>query len=378
MMQFFRKNVRSIMLIVVVLFVISCFAGYGMYSGDSRRDMSDGDRVAAKVNGEQVMLSRIEREVAMFLRSNGITQPLSDDDMPALRSIVLDQLAVESEIQKEVKARGVSLSKEEVDSYVREIENSFPTKELFLQAIAREGLDENKFRASLEENLKTSKLFEQVTAPASADETEKSAFYDTYKDYVYRRPEAFLVNVAHFKTEEAANSARKALDSGSKWDDVIEAASGDVINSTPYSETITVPTASLQGDLAVIKDAQMGKATKPVLVVSDDYMIMVKREKQEEGIFTYDEVSADIAERILAQKRQTLQGQFVQELRARASVEVLDQDLFAKNDPLAADEADAASAAIDEIISEDEALDEAVSEDAAASDDASVSGDQSK
>jgi hypothetical protein len=44
-------------------------------------------------------------------------------------------------------------------------------------------------------------------------------------------------------------------------------------------------------------------------------------------------VSADIEDMILGQKKQALQGQFMQELRTRASVEFLDEALFKSPEP---------------------------------------------
>ncbi len=339
MMQFFRKNVRSIMLVVVVLFVISCFAGYGMYNrggggGDETAPQGERDYVVAVVDGENIMRSRMDFEVAQMIQATGMAATISDDDLPAIRSNILDQMAVMAEFDKEVTARNITTTAEEIDSTIKEIEGSFPTREIFLQEMERAGMDEARLRSEVETQLRRQKVLEQVIAPASADEQELRTFYDMLKEYAFQKPEAFLVNLAHFRTEESALGAKESVDSGTSWDDVMLGASADVLNYTTYENTIMIPISEMQGEVAFLLDAPMNEVTAPVMLASEDYMIVVKREKQEAGTATYDEVSADIEAMILNQKQQGLQSQFMQELRARAAVEILDPEIFATREPI--------------------------------------------
>lgn len=341
MMQFFRKNVRSIMLVVVVLFVASCFAGYGMYSGRSQSGETpqegQADYLVAIVAGEKIMRSRMDYEMFQMIQAMGLAQTVSDDDLPAIRSNILDQMAVIAELDKEVNARGIAASKEEIDETIKDIEGTFPTREIFMQELQRANMDEKKLRDEVETQIKRQKVFEQVISPASVDANEVQALYDTMKAYAFQKPEGFDVNLAHFKTEESADSARKDLEAGREWDDVMEAASDDVINFTPYENTVMVPTSGMQGEVEFLKDAPMNEVTKPVMLASEDYMIVVKREKHEASTATFDEVSADITTMLVNQERQKLQSEFLQELRNRAVVEIFDHDIFAKNEPAPAE-----------------------------------------
>jgi hypothetical protein len=376
MMQFFRKNVRSIMLVVVVLFVISCFAGYGMYSR-SGDEGSQGERdyVAAIVDGERIMRSRIDYDMAQMIQAMGMSATISDDDLPAIRSNILDQMAVMAELDKEVRARGVAPTTEEIDATVKEIEDTFPTREIFLQEMQRAGMDEKKLRSEVETQLKRQRVLEQVVAPASTDEQELRTFYDMLKGYAFQKPEAFLVNLAHFRTEKSAEDAKSAIDSGKKWDDVMTETSPDVLNYTTYEDTVAIPVSEMQDEVAFLLDAPMNKVTAPVMLASEDYLIAVKREKQEAGTATYDEVSVDIEAMIINQKRQGLQSQFMQELRARASVEILDPEIFAKPEPI---DAEAVEEVIGEILEESGDIAEVAAIETETETPAAVSDDASK
>ncbi|MDR0615347.1 MAG: SurA N-terminal domain-containing protein [Synergistaceae bacterium] len=328
MMQYFRKNVRWIMLIIVILFVVSCFAGYGIYTGG--RGDGSGDYVVARIDGDRVMRSQVEQEMGQMIQSMGLEQGITSEDFPSLRSTVLDQLAIIKGIDKEVKSRKLSVSREEIDATLSSIEGSFPTRELFLQQMQAAGMDERALRKSIEEQLLRQKVFEEVTAAASTDEQEKRTFYDTMKGYAFQRPEGFNVNIAHFATEESAEAAKAAITGGQAWDGVMEAASGDVTDFSPYGSPILAPLNQLTGPIEFLKDQPMNKIGDVVKLADGDFLLALKRSKESARTATYDEVSGDIEQMVLGQKRQGLQASFMQELRARADVEIIDSDIFSK------------------------------------------------
>lgn len=329
MMQFFRKHTRPIMLVIVVIFIISCFTVYGVNRGDDSAGAGQRDYAVAKVNGENVMRSRLETEMVQFIRNiDPQGQNISSADYPLVRNELINQIAIVSELDKEVKARKLSVSKEEVDEAIRNIEASFPTREIYLEQLQQAGLDDAKLRQNLEEQMVRQKVFEEVTAAASTDQQEMQSFYETMKTYAFQKPEGFKMNLAHFKTEESAEQARKDIESGKKWDDVMTEASEDVLAHFPYAEPMLIPANDLTGDVEFLKDLPMNKVSKVVKLADADYMLALKRTKEQAGTATYNEVSADIEQMIIGQKRQGLQSQFLQDLRSRASVELLDEELF--------------------------------------------------
>jgi hypothetical protein len=334
MMQFFRKNVKWIMLVIVVLFVVSCFAGYGMYSGGSGiAGAGAANYPVARIGGERVLLSQIERDVAQFIQSSGMGQNITSEDYPALRTNILDQMAILKELDKEVKARNISVAKDEIESNIKNIEASFPTKEIFLQQMQAAGMDERKLRQNIEESLLRQKVFEQVTSGVSADAQEIRGFYDTMKSYAFQKPEGFKVNIAHFKTEETAEKARSSIERGNSWDSAIDEVSADVIDSSPYASPILVGLTQLTGEVEFLKNQPMNKISKVVKLNDGDFMIVIKRSKEAAGTAAFDEVSADVEQMVLGQKRQTLQTEFLRGLREKAVIEILDPSIFSNPEP---------------------------------------------
>jgi hypothetical protein len=324
------------MLFIVIVFVGSCFFMYGSAgrsgSASQAPENVSGDVIfdhdVALVDGERITLSRLEQEVAQFIQAMGLEASATSADFPAFRSTVIDRMATLKELDKEITNRKITASKEEIDSAVEEIESSFPTKEIYLQQLQGTGMTEAELRQSIEENIKRSKVMDEITAAVSTDAAELRNFYDMMKAYSFQKPEGFMMDIAHFSTEEAAETARAELSSGKNWDDVMTASSGDVLDFSDADNRMFIPSTQLTGDAESLKDLSMDVPSRVITFTSDDHMIAVKRTKEEAGTATFDEVSSDVEQILLSQKQTSLLSQFMQELRARASVEILDKDLF--------------------------------------------------
>lgn len=331
MNEIFRKYVRVIMLVIVLTFVISIFFMYGSSGRGSSSDGMSGDHAVATINGQNVMHSTIDMELMRWvqdLQNSGYPFALSDDEIPWIRTDILDQMAINAEMLKEIAARGITATDQEVDEEYSAIVRSYPTREIFMQAMARDGVSEKELKAGIADRIRSEKIIRSITDPVSVDEIEKSSFYETFKDYRFKRRDAFLVSRADFSTRAAANAMRAAYVTSSDWELAVSAASQDILYRTYGDEKTELPISDLTGAMYSINNLQMGEISYPIYVKSDDYAIIIKHERQYAGVDPYDSVSEDIANELLMQKRQGARAQFIQELRSRADVKILDQSLF--------------------------------------------------
>jgi hypothetical protein len=337
MMNTLRKRVKPIMLFIVIIFAVSIFFTYGTGGGGGVSAVAAGGGVSgdvledydvAIVDGERIKLSRLEKEVGEFVKTMGLEANATSEDLPAFRNTVIDRLATLKELDKEIASRKITVTKEEIDTAVKEIESQFPTKEIYFQELQAIGITEAEFRSSVEENIKRGKLMDEVTGVVSTDAVEIRRFYDMMKEYAFQKPEGFMMDVAHFSTGAAAESAKKELESGKAWGDVVAAASADMTDHETAKNRMFIPAEQLAGDVEFLKELSMDVPSKVIELASEDHMIVVKRAKEEAGVASFDEVSADIEQMLLNQKKSSLQSNFMQELRERASVQLLDEELF--------------------------------------------------
>jgi hypothetical protein len=286
------------------------------------------DYDVAVVDGEVIKRSRLDMEVEQFIREMGLQESASSTDYPAFRNTIIDQIATLKELDKEITSRKITAGKDEVDKTIADLESQFPTKEIYLQQLQASGFTEESLRKTVEEDVKRRKLLDEVTGVVSTDEAELRNYYEMIKTYVFSKPEGFTMDVAHFKTAEAAEAARGELSSGKSWDDVMAAASGDVTNSSDSAERMFIPENQLSGEAESLKALSMDIPSEVISFTSDDNMIVVKRTREAASTASFDEVSADIEQIIVNQKRTSLQSQFMQELRTKADVKILDEELF--------------------------------------------------
>jgi hypothetical protein len=329
-----KKSVRPILLFILIVFVVSCFFVYGSVGVRGNAAQSQGNEGAlqdydvAIINGEAIKRSRLDIEVEEFIREMGLMDSASSTDYPAFRNTIVDQIATLKELDKEIVSRKITASKEEVDSVIADLESQFPTREIYLQQLQASGFTEESLRNTVEEDVKRRKVFDEVTGVVSTDEAELRNYYEMIKTYAFSRPEGFMMDVAHFSTVQAAEDARKELSSGKNWDDVMTAASGDVTDHSDSAGKMFIPENQLAGETESLKALSMDIPSEVISFTSDDNMIVVKRTREEASTASFDEVSADIEQILVSQKRTSLQSQFMQELRTKADVQILDEELF--------------------------------------------------
>ena len=328
MMQYLRNNVRWIMVTVVALFVVSCFAGYGMYTrGQGQGQNGMRDYAVAEAGGQKIMRSTLEQGLRDLAEQLG-NQQIRSADLPLLRKAVLDNLVVTTQLAREVESQKIAVGDDELKASLKRIQDQFPTKEAYMQYLERSGMKEKDLEARLREQLAQQKLLEKVTASATVDPKDARKLYDSMKDMMFRRPMGYMVNVVTFRKLGVAEEARKKLVAGEKWDQVLGLFSGDIGNSTPYAKPVFIPDRELASDLQVIRTLPEGKLTPLVKITSDDTLLALKRGKEAERVLSFDEVSGDIDQMLLSQEKKELQGQFFEDLKKKAAVTILDPKLF--------------------------------------------------
>lgn len=99
MLRLMRNHTKIIMTIVILFFVASCFAGYGLYvrgnrgGGEGMRDYA-----VAEVGGKTVMRSELEKAAQQISERYGSN--VTSADAPGIRKAALDGIAIEGELAK--------------------------------------------------------------------------------------------------------------------------------------------------------------------------------------------------------------------------------------------------------------------------------------
>ena len=184
-----RTRTKVIMIAVAVAFVISIFAGYGIYS---RREGSSAttekDKVVAKANGTNIMLSQIDMGVRQLMDQMGISN-LPQSQYYILRKHVLDQIVLDMELDKEVKENKIEVTDDEINVAMDRIISQFPTKEAYQDYLSAYNIKEDDLKKELRRQLAQQKLLQTaVKTDDTVTEEEMQEFYEARGNDYFVRP----------------------------------------------------------------------------------------------------------------------------------------------------------------------------------------------
>lgn len=328
MLRTMRNYTKVIMIIVILFFVASCFAGYGLYVRGSRGgEEGMRDYPVAEANGKNIMRSELEKSAARISEQYG--SGMTSADIPQIRRAALDGIVIQAELEKEIANRKIEVPGDEINAaYIRAMD-SYPTREEFMEFMKRSGITEKQIKDDIKKQLQMKKLMESLEKDITVEEKEARAFYDTAKNFLFKQPAGVMVNIATFKDKAAAEAAQKAIAGGAGWDAEIEKYKNDIEMATSYDKPMLVTEQMMrQKELAVLKDYPLNKIT-PVEGAGEGHSyIAIKRSKEAERVLPYNEVSGDVTATIKNQKMQQAQQKFYKELIERANVKVLDASIF--------------------------------------------------
>ena len=334
MMKFLRTQMKWIMAVIVVAFLLSTFL---MYEGRGTRrtpgrnpDGSMADYEVAKINGRSLMRSELEQRLRNYL-SQYSTRSIASVDMAAIYRSVLDQAILESQLAKEVEDKGIRVSDAEADMAMKSYADTyFPTREAFYQVLANSGIKVDDYKRSIARQIASDRLIREEIGDVTVSDDKVAEFYETMKAILYSQPEGFTVHMADFATSADAEYFREKIAAGESWDILASGdslASKDVINIT--KSPVRLPASTFRtGLLSVLDSLDVGQVSPVFEVSSNDYGVAMKVEHVDAGNTPYNEVSGDIRMLLTQQEERMKLTAYQETLRKKADVVINDTELF--------------------------------------------------
>lgn len=279
--------------------------------------------VLARVNGEPVLKADFDRLIRNFEISNG---PVPAERRNEILRSALDQLISYTVMAQEAKAQNVNVTEAEVDEHVKQMRGG-ASKDEFQKALAARNTSMEQLRTDARINLSIGKMMEARTAgAAAATDAEARQFYDKnpdkFKQEVVRASHILLRVEA--KTPDATRNHTRA-----RIDGLLKRARSGEDFAALAREHSQDSSAAAGGDLGyfprdkmVPAFAQAAFSLKPGEisdVVTTDYGYHIIKVTDRQAIVPYDQVSGQILQFLKRERA----GQFVEETKKRARIEVL-------------------------------------------------------
>lgn len=279
--------------------------------------------VLARVNGEPVLKADFDRLIRNFEISNG---PVPAERRNEILRGALDQLITYTVMAQEAKAQNVNVTEAEVDEHVKQMRGG-ASKDEFQKALAARHTSMEQLRTDARINLSIGKMMEARTAgAAAATDAEARQFYDKNPDKFKQevvRASHILLRVEAKTPDPTRNQTRARIDGLLK-----RARSGEDFAALAREHSQD-SSAAAGGDLGyfprdkmVPAFAQAAFSLKPGEisdVVTTDYGYHIIKVTDRQAIVPYDQVSGQILQFLKRERA----GQFVEETKKRARIEVL-------------------------------------------------------
>ena len=155
MISWFRKNMKGIMIVIVVIFAASMFYGYSSLGGSGTKEQNNS--VIGKINGKEIDPARFQTIINKVAQSTG--GRIGPQDMAFAENIALGQ-AIDFTIMLNEAEKKVRISGREVDAALDNImkQQKIPSKKYLDMLLKNMGLSIDKFRNLVKEDMLVQKF----------------------------------------------------------------------------------------------------------------------------------------------------------------------------------------------------------------------------
>ncbi len=244
-MQFIRKYLKPILLIIVIVFVVSIFYGLGQYRSSGNRSQNVGN-IIAEVNGEGISYQQWQNAFLSFISryDNQTLSSINDETLAFLKNSITEQLINTTLLYQYAEDQKINVSANELNDEIEQIKNSFNSEAEFNEALKRSNLTLNQLKDSLTEQLMINKAITREYEKINITEEEITQYYEENKTYFFQPEKRKISHILVENREDAELFLKQLKDGLVQFDKLAQEKSID-------------PSAEKGGDLGYITRGQM-------------------------------------------------------------------------------------------------------------------------
>ena len=288
--------------------------------------------VVAKVNGDDI--PRVEFETTIQNVEKRAGRPVPPEQRDQVYRGVLEDLIALRLLKQEVARRQLTASDAELAEAMKGMRQQFPTEAAFKQALTAQKMTLEQLREETRTQVLVSKMLQQeVAAQVAVKPTEISGFYEKNPDK-FQQPEAVRASHVLITVAEGAPPAARAA-ARAKAENVLKQARAGA-DFAKLAQTYSDDASKGRGgDLGFFPKGQMVPAFEAAAFalapnqVSDivespfGYHVIKVIEKRPAQSVPFSEAAPRIEQYLRQEQQQAKTKAFVDQLRAKGSVQVL-------------------------------------------------------
>lgn len=137
------------------------------------------DVPAARVNGVEIGVTRLERYFSEYLTAQGraLTSIRNPGLYKRLRDQALDELIDKELLWQEARRQGIAISDAQVSAHMGEVEAAFGSPAIFERRLAEAGFDRAQYTEYTRQDMAAQQVYAQLSAVDAPSQVEVEAFY---------------------------------------------------------------------------------------------------------------------------------------------------------------------------------------------------------
>ena len=294
------------------------------------------DKIAARVNGDIILMSEVKGKSFMVLYDmRSRDKDLKNDDIYRVEKEVLNEMIEEKLMLQFAEDNNIKVSDEEIKLAIEDIkkQNNF-TDEMLEKELNKENITLNDYKERLRAQITVSKVINyEVRSKIQVDEKDVKKYYDEHRDE-FATPEEIRVRHIMFAYSEDMDSQKK---------ETIKNKAVDILNRIRQGEDFANLASMYSEDSSAKNGGDLGYFTKGKMIkIFEDTAFALKKDevsnviktpfgfhilkyedKREAGLKPLENVSREIERRIYNEKIKTLKDAWVKKMREKAFIEIL-------------------------------------------------------
>jgi foldase protein PrsA len=294
-------------------------------SGCSNKD------VAAEVNGEEISVQELEKQVAQLKKQYPQMFEGADGEgrLIDFKQRLLDNLINQALVKQAAEEKGLKVSDAEVDKQIEQLKAGFKDDKGFEQAISSAGMTVDSLKQQIRDQLLTQKLIASLESNSKATDAEIKAYYEKNQSQFFQKAAKRASHIL-FKPEDE-KTAKEVL---------AKVKAGEDFAKLAKEYSVDTATASKGGDLgwpntpyvAEFETAldKLDKGDTSALVKTPyGWHIITVTDTRKESQQTLDDVRDQIEQILVQQRRADAYSAFLDKLRKSAKIDILLPELKA-------------------------------------------------
>lgn len=311
------------MKLVRILVSVALVASLALVAGCSDKD------TAAKVNGDKITVAELDKQVEQLKEQYPQMFEGADGEGRLLdyKQRLLDNLINQKLLEQAAKEKKIEITDEEIDKQIKQLRAGFKDDAQFQAALKSAGMTLDSLKKQVREQLLTQRIIESLAKDANIAESEMKAYYDKNKAQ-FEQKAAKRASHILFKPEDKteAEGVLKQVQDGGNFGELAKKYSVDTATASKGGDMgwpSAAPIAEIEAALAKLNKGE----TSGLVKTAYGWHIIRVTDTRKASQQTYDQVKEQIKQILIQQNRADAYQKFLDELRKKAKIEILLEEL---------------------------------------------------